>query len=59
MAFNHQQYNTQYLLNAKDGGEPINDAAEKYGISIVEAGVAEGETYWKVIGVHHLLPRGA
>ncbi|MBN1217591.1 MAG: hypothetical protein JXM69_01580 [Anaerolineae bacterium] len=57
MAFNHQQYNTQYLLNSKDGGQPINDSAEKYGARIVEADVAEGETYWRVIGVHHLLPR--
>ena len=57
MAFNHQQYNTQYLLNIKDVGEPINDAEEKYGVRIVEADVAEGETYWKVIGVHHLLPQ--
>jgi hypothetical protein len=45
------------LLNAKDGGKPINDATEQYAVSIVEADVAAGETYWKVIGVHHLLPR--
>lgn len=57
MAFNHQQYNTEYLLNIKNQGQPVNDSAEKYGINIVEADVAEGETYWKVIGVHHLLPR--
>jgi hypothetical protein len=58
MAFNHQQYNTQYLLNARDNGEPINDAAQKYGVRIVEASdVADGESYWKIIGVHHLLPR--
>jgi hypothetical protein len=56
MGFNHQQFNTQYLLNVKDVGEPINDAKEKYGVRIVEADVAEGETYWQVIGVHHLLP---
>lgn len=57
MAFNHQQYNQEYLLNAKNNGDPINDAAQKYGVRIVPADVAEGETYWKVIGVHHLLPR--
>ena len=57
MAFNHQQYNTEYLLNIKNQGQPINDSTEKYGVKIVEADVAEGETYWKVIGVHHLLPR--
>jgi hypothetical protein len=57
MAFNHHQYNTEYLLNARANGEPINDAGQKYGVRIVQADVAEGETYWKVIGVHHLLPR--
>ena len=57
MAFNHQQYNTTYLLNARENNEPMNDAAQKYGGRIVEADVAEGETYWKVIGIHHLLPR--
>jgi hypothetical protein len=57
MAFNHQQYNTDYLLNARDNRGPINDSAQQYGVRIVEADVAEGETYWKVIGIHHLLPR--
>lgn len=57
MAFNHLQYNTQYLLNARDNRNPINDAAENYSVRIVEADIAEGETYWRVIGVHHLLPR--
>ncbi len=57
MAFNHQQYNTEYLLNIKNQGKPINDSAEQYGVKIIEADVAEGETYWRVIGVHHLLPR--
>ena len=57
MAFNHQQYNTDYLLNARDNRVPINDSAQQYGVRIVEADVAEGETYWKVIGIHHLLPR--
>ena len=31
MAFNFQQYNTQYLLNINNNGAPINDAADKYG----------------------------
>lgn len=57
MAFNHHQYNTEYLMNARENRAPINNAAQKYGVRIVEADVAEGETYWKVIGVHHLLPR--
>ncbi len=56
MSFNHQQYNTLYLVNINDGGEPINDAAA-YGVRIVPAQVAEGQEYWQVIGVHHLYPR--
>lgn len=57
MAFNHQQYNAEYLVNARNNPHPINDA-DDYGVRIVEADhVAEGEVYWKVIGVHHLLPR--
>ena len=57
MAFIHQQYNSTYVVNVGNNGEPINDAAQNYGVRIVEAEVAEGETYWKAIGVHHLLPR--
>lgn len=56
MALNHQQYNTNYVLNANNGGDAINDAAS-YGVRVVEANVAAGETYWQIIGVHHLLPR--
>ncbi|MDX1521017.1 MAG: hypothetical protein R3264_05285 [Anaerolineae bacterium] len=55
MALNHQ-YNSKYVLNAKNGGEPINDAVS-YGVRVIEANVNEGETYWKIIGVHHLLPQ--
>ena len=57
MGLNHQQYNTRYVLNLQNGGEPLNDAAASYGVKVVEADAAEGETYWRVIGVHHLLPR--
>lgn len=57
MAFDHQQYNRQYLLNIRDGNPPINDALANYGVRIVEANVTEGETYWRVIGIHHLEPR--
>lgn len=56
MSFNFQQYNTLYLLNINDGGEPVNDAAA-YGVRIVEANVPQGQEYWQVIGVHHLYPR--
>lgn len=55
MAFNHQQYNTSYLNNAQAGGDPDNEAAS-YEVVIEPAQVVEGQTYWKVIGVHHLKP---
>lgn len=56
MPFDHQAYNTRYLENAQQGGAPINDA-EAYGVRIVEADVGQDEIYWKVIGIHHLLPQ--
>lgn len=57
MGFNPQQYNTEYLLRSRGNVEAASNATEAYGVKIVEADVAEGEVYWRVIGVHHLLPR--
>lgn len=54
--FNFRQYRDRYIQNANQGGEPLNEAAQKYGVRIVEADVGDGETYWRAIGVHHLLP---
>ena len=56
MGFEPQQYNNQYLANRRANQPPINDAADRYGIRIERAQVDVGETYWQVIGVHHLLP---
>lgn len=57
MAFNHQQYNEQFLQAAQNEGVSISQVQNKYGVEIVEASdVAEGEYYWKAIGVHHLKP---
>jgi hypothetical protein len=55
MPFNHKRYNADFVNNANAKKRAIN-ADSKYGVQIVEADVAEGETYWKVIGVHHLVP---
>lgn len=55
MTFDFKAYNETYLKNAEAGQPPINDAAA-YGVRIVPAEVAEGESYWRVIGVHHLTP---
>ncbi len=54
--FNFRQYRDRYVQNANQGGERLNEAADKYGVRIVEAEVAPGDTYWRAIGVHHLLP---
>ena len=47
---------TPRFLAALLAGQVINDAAEKYGVQIKEAQAPDGELYWRVIGVHHLLP---
>lgn len=51
MPFNHKDYNARFLANPGQ-----NDAWPKYGVGITPANVAKGETYWRVIGIHHLLP---
>lgn len=55
MPLNHKNYNARFVQNARNNTEPVN-ADAKYGVRIIKADVAEGETYWKLIGVHHLLP---
>ena len=55
MSFDFQKYNESYLKNIAEGGQPLNDAAS-YGVRLVEADAPVGETYWRVIGVHHLTP---
>jgi hypothetical protein len=49
MAFNHKAYIDKYVKI------PSNDATA-YGVTIDKAQAQEGETYYQVIGVHHLLP---
>jgi hypothetical protein len=51
MSFDHQSYNTDYLEETL----PTSDAGN-YGVQIMETSATEGETYWRVIGVHHLTP---
>jgi hypothetical protein len=55
MPFNHKQYNANFVQRAKTGGDPIVPDP-KYQVRLVPADVAPGETYWKVVGIHHLLP---
>lgn len=49
--FDHQEFNKQAISSSTT----INDA-ESYGLRIVDAEADTGETYWKVVGVHHLTP---
>lgn len=51
----HQRYNERFVQNAKTASEPLTPEA-KYAVNVTKADVAEGETYWRLIGVHHLLP---
>lgn len=56
MAFLHQTYNAGFVSRNSTIMQRTQIAQTVYKLRIVEANVAEGETYWKVIGVHHLLP---
>jgi len=56
MNFNGNQYIQQFLAAAQVA-QVFNDAAVDYGVQIRQAEVADGELYWRVIGVHHLLPK--
>lgn len=51
----HQRYNRDFLNKIQATGQVSNDASD-YGVRIAEADVNPGETYWRVIGVHHLTP---
>jgi hypothetical protein len=55
MNINGKHYIQQFLAAAQ-AGQVTNDAAAEYGVLIKEAEVADGELYWRVIGVHHLRP---
>ena len=57
MGLDHQAYNKKFLETIQSTGKYFDDATQNYAVEIVEADVAEGETYWRLIGVHHLLPR--
>lgn len=49
-------YNTRFLDHIRQTGAAYNDAETQFGVRIQPADVAAGETYWRVIGVHHLTP---
>ncbi|MDM8529486.1 carboxypeptidase-like regulatory domain-containing protein [Anaerolineales bacterium HSG24] len=57
MGLDHQAYNKKFLESLKSTGKYFDDATQNYAVEVVEADVAEGETYWRLAGIHHLLPR--
>lgn len=50
MPFNHKAYNIRFLA------KPDSHGAAKYGVEVIPAVVQPGQVYWRVIGIHHLLP---
>lgn len=57
MSFNHSQLNDDFLHRVKKAIDAIRQAREIYGVRLIEAEVAPGTTYWKALGVYHLLPQ--
>lgn len=51
--FDFQGYNQQFTSNTT--GAVINRAAQ-YNVGVRPATVATSETYWQVVGIHHLTP---
>ncbi|KKK77063.1 hypothetical protein LCGC14_2857350 [marine sediment metagenome] len=51
MAFDHQSWNRRFIADLD-----YNDAAVNYGVGIFRHSPASGERYWRIIGIHHLLP---
>lgn len=56
MPFVHKRYNDGFLARDQATLARTQNALNNYKLRIVEATAAPGETYWKVIGIHHLLP---
>ncbi len=50
MAFSHQNWNNQFLI------DPDYNDAVNYGVGIFRHNPVSGERYWRIIGIHHLLP---
>ena len=50
VAFNHQEWNSRFLV------DPDYNDAGNYGVGIFRHNPVSGERYWRIIGIHHLLP---
>ena len=53
VGFDFGQYSRTFM--DRSGADPLNDAAS-LGVRVIPADVAPGQTYWQIIGVHHLTP---
>lgn len=51
--FDFQGYNQNFISNATG---VLSNSAAGYGVSVRPAPVTTGETYWQVVGIHHLTP---
>jgi hypothetical protein len=49
--FNHKKYRQEFL----DSATVVNNA-KPYGVTVESANAPDGAWYWKIIGIHHLLP---
>lgn len=57
MAFTQfKPYMEKFLQIHKINGPVSQDVSDEHGIKIIQAEVAEGASYWKVIGIHALTP---
>jgi hypothetical protein len=59
MNLNVKSYNQRFRTEGKlvlDSDMADNNALSKFGVQVVTADAVPGETYWRVIGIHHLLP---
>ena len=57
MSLEYRRLNDQFLNKTQEALEYTRISRETYGVRIVEADVAPGQTYWEVLGVYHLLPQ--
>jgi hypothetical protein len=49
--FNHKDYTDLFI-----DSPGLYFPASRYGLKVVQADVSPGESYWQVIGIHHLTP---
>jgi hypothetical protein len=59
MSFDFKRYNLRFLQEGSlvlNSERANNDPLTRFGARVQQANVSPGESYWKVIGIHHLKP---